>query len=411
MRRAIRWIIIGLIALGIISALVWAFQPQPVAVEIAEVVRGPMQVGVEEDGQTRIRERYVVSAPLAGRLLRITLDPGDPVVAGETLLAAIEPTDPSLLDVRAQAQAEAKVRMAEAFLQGTEARLGRANAELEFAQSEHERVLRLYEQDTVGIEELERVELRYKSSQQDVRSAAFAQEVAKFELAQAEAALLHTRPAEEGTGGSATTRPEPQLRIVAPVNGAVLRRMQESSAVVVAGTPLLEVGDPRDLEVVIDVLSTDAVQIEPGSPAMIERWGGDEPLEAVVRLVEPSAFTKISALGVEEQRVNVILDFVAPPEQRPTLGDAYRVEANITLWEGEDVVQVPTGALFRRGDQWSVFVIETESGGASVARERPIRIGHRNGLWAQVLEGLEPGERVVAYPSDRVTPGTKVVPR
>ena len=407
MRRAVRWIIISLIALGIISALVWAFRPQPVAVEVAEVVRGSMQVGVEEDGQTRIRERYVVSAPLAGRLLRITLDPGDPVVAGQTLLAAIEPTDPSLLDVRALAQAEAKVRASEALLQGAEARLARADAELEYAESERTRVLGLYEDNALGIEEVERVELRYKSAQQDVRSAMFALEVAKFELEQARAALLHTRPAEDG---ASTTQPEPQLRIVSPVNGAVLRRIQESSAVVPAGTPLLEVGDPRDLEVVIDVLSTDAVQIEPGSPATIERWGGDKPLEAVVRLVEPSAFTKISALGVEEQRVNVILDLLAPPEQRPTLGDAYRVEANITLWEGENVVQVPTGALFRRGEQWSVFVIESE-GGANVARERPIRIGQRNGLWAEVLEGLQAGQRVIAYPSDRVTSGAQVVPR
>lgn len=405
-----RWIIIGLIALGIISALIWAFRPQPVAVEEAEVIRGPMQVGVEEDGQTRIRERYVVSSPLAGRLLRITLDPGDAVVAGETLLAAIEPTDPSLLDVRALAQAEAKVRMAEAFLQGAEARLGRANAELEYAESERTRVLGLYEQGTLGIEEVERTELRHKSAQQDVRSALFAQEVAKFELEQAQAALLHTRPAQENGNGSVTTQPEPQLRIVAPVNGVVLRRLQESSAVVPAGTPLLEVGDARDLEVVIDVLSTDAVQIEPGSPATIERWGGDEPLKAVVRLVEPSAFTKISALGVEEQRVNIILDLLAPPEERATLGDAYRVEANITLWQAEDVVQVPTGALFRRGEQWSVFVIESEAGG-DVAKELPVRIGHRNGLWAEVIEGLTAGQRVVAYPSDRVISGTRVIMR
>ncbi len=408
MKRAVRWIILGLLAAGIIALLFFAFRPQPVPVEVAEVVRGPMQVGVEEDGETRIRERYVVSAPLAGRLARITLDPGDPVTGGETLLATIDPTDPSLLDVRAVAQAQARVGAAEAALAQTEARLRAAQAEFEFSQREMTRVLGLYEAGTFGEEELDRARLREETAVQDVRSAEFAQDVARFELEQAQSALLRTQPQGEGATRPATgdVPQEGQFRIVAPVSGVVLRLFQESSAVVAAGADLLEVGDPRDIEAVIDVLSTDAVQIVPGAPATIERWGGGEPLRAVVRRVEPAAFTKISALGIEEQRVNVILDLATPFEQRQSLGDAYRVEANITLWQGDDVVQVPTGALFRRGDQWSVFLIEN-----GIATERPVTIGHRNGLVAEVLEGLQPGDRVVAYPSDRVSSGTQVVER
>lgn len=403
MKRAVRWIILALVAVGIIAALVLAFRPQPVPVEFAEVTRGPLQVGVEEDGQTRIRERYVISAPLAGRLQRITLDPGDPITAGQTLLAAIDPTDPSLLDVRELALAEARVGAAEAALRQTDARYERAQAELDFAEKDLARIRELAP-GTFGEEELDRAELRRETALQDLRSAQFAQDVSRFELEQAQAAMVRTQP--EGSATQPTTDSTAQLRLIAPVEGVVLRLLQESSAVVTAGTPLLEVGDPRDLEAVVDVLSTDAVQIEPGAPATIERWGGGEPLRAAVRLVEPAAFTKFSALGVEEQRVNVILDLVSPYEERRNLGDAYRIEANITLWQADDVVQVPTGALFRRGDQWSVFVVEN-----GIAAERPVRIGHRNGLAAEVLEGLEPGEKVIAYPSDRVSAGTKVVAR
>jgi HlyD family secretion protein len=362
-----------------------------------------MQVGVEEDGQTRIRERYVISAPLAGNLQRITLDPGDPITAGQTLLAAIDPTDPSMLDVRAIAQAEARVRASEAAMLQAEAGYERAQAELDFAEKDLARIRELDAPGTLGDEELDRAELRQQTAVQDLRTARFAVDVARFELEQVQAALLHTRP------GDSTTQPtdaSAQLRLIAPVDGVVLRLLQESSAVVTPGTPLLEVGDPRDLEAVVDVLSTDAVQIEPGAPATIERWGGGEPLRAAVRLVEPAAFTKFSALGVEEQRVNVILDLLTPFDQRQSLGDAYRIEANITLWQADDVVQVPTGALFRRGDQWSVFVIEE-----GLAREVPVQIGQRNGLVAEVLEGLEPGQQVIAYPSDRVSEGTQVVAR
>ena len=276
MKRAVRWIIVVLIAVAIAAVLYFAFRPQAVPVEVAEVMRGPMQVGVEEDGQTRIRERYVISAPLAGRLQRITLDPGDPIEAGQTLLAAIDPTDPSLLDVRALAQAEARVRTAEAALRQADARLERAGAELDFAEKELARVLGLYEQSTIGVEELERAQLRQETAVQDLRSAEFGADVAQFELEQAQAALMHTRPEPENGGSASTTAPatsaaEPQLRLIAPVEGVVLRLLQESSAVVTAGTPLLEVGDPKDLEAVVDVLSTDAVQIEPGAPATIER--------------------------------------------------------------------------------------------------------------------------------------------
>ncbi len=400
MKRWLRWMVSGLVLIAAAAVLMYVFRPQPVPVEVAEVTRGPMQVTVEEDGQTRIRERYIVSAPLAGQLQRIVLDPGDPVTAQETLLALIDPTDPSLLDVRAQAEAEARVRMAEAAVARAEALFERAGIEHNFAIREHERVVEAHRSGAAaGAREVDEAKMRLETAQQEEHSARFALDIARFELEQAQAALLHTRPGGEPEDAAG-------FPIISPVNGAVLRLFQESMAVVAAGTPLLEVGDPADLEVVVDVLSTDAVRIEHGDSVIIERWGGDEPLRGAVRLVEPAAFTKISSLGVEEQRVNVIIDILSPVEERASLGDAYRVEAAIILWEDESVLRVPAGALFRDGEEWRVFTIKE---GRAV--EQPIELGHRNASEAEVLAGLAEGDRVVAYPSDRVRNGARVAPR
>lgn len=399
MKRLWRWTLTVILLLAAAAAVVVVFRPQPVPVDVAEVTRGPMQVTVEDDGQTRIRERYTISAPLAGQLQRIVLDPGDAVTANETLLAVIDPTDPALLDVRARAETEARVSTAEAALSRAEVVLERAQVAYNFALRERQRATEAAASGAAGAGELDEATMLFETAQQDARSAEFARDIARFELEQARAALLRTQP--DGAAGE-----QAGFQIIAPVSGVVLRLFQESTAVVAAGTPLLEVGDPSDLEIVVDVLSTDAVLIEPGDEAVIERWGGGEPLRGAVRLVEPAAFTKISSLGVDEQRVNVIIDLLSPPEERGSLGDAYRVEAAIVLWESADALRVPAGALFQEDGQWRVFLLRD-----GVAVERPVEIGRRTGVVAQVLGGLERGDVVVAYPSDRVRDGVRVAPR
>lgn len=400
MKRLWRWTLTVILLLAAGAVLVVVFRPQAVPVDVAEVTRGPMQVTVEDDGQTRIRERYTISAPLAGQLQRIVLDPGDPVTANETLLAVIDPTDPALLDVRARAEAEARVSTAEAALARAEVVLERADVAYNFAVRERQRATEAASSGAAGAGELDEATMLFETAQQDARSAEFARDIARFELEQARAALVRTQP------NGATAGEQAGFQIVAPVSGVVLRLFQESTAVVAAGTPLLEVGDPSDLEIVVDVLSTDAVRIEPGDEAVIERWGGGEPLRGAVRLVEPAAFTKISSLGVDEQRVNVIIDLLSPPDERASLGDAYRVEAAIVLWESPDALRVPAGALFHKAGQWRVFLLRD---GRAV--ERPVEIGRRTGSTAQVLDGLEQGDIVVAYPSDRVRDGARVAPR
>jgi HlyD family secretion protein len=400
MPRLLRHILVAVVGLVILAAIVWAFLPTPVPVDLAEVTRGEMLVTVDEDGQTRIKERYVVSAPLAGRLRRIDLDPGDVVEAQSSVVAVIDPTDPHLLDARQLAAAEARVRAAEAGLLRAGATLEQLNARAQFTEDELERIQNAYGKGAATRQELETRMLLHRQASEGHRAAQFAEEIARFELEQARSALLRTKPPESGDKAGSP------FEIQAPISGRVLRVFQESVAVLAPGTPLLEIGDPRDLELVIDVLSVDAVQVLPGAPIIVEHWGGAQPLEAAVRLVEPSAFTKISALGVEEQRVNVIADFVSPYEERATLGDGYRIEAAIVLWQAPDVIQVPASALFRISGHWAVFVVED-----GYARTRLIEIGRRNGLRAEVREGLEPGELVITHPSDAVADGIRVAAR
>lgn len=396
--RTVRRFLLLFFVLGAIAGIAYALWPAPVRVEAARVARGPMRVTVDEDGQTRIKERYIVSAPLAGRLARIDLREGDPVAAEKTVLALIEPVDPTLLDPRARAEAEARVRAAEAAVEHSGAALQSAAAALELAQSELANLRDARSKGAAGVLELERAEAVARIREEEARAAGFARDIARFELDLAKAAFLRTDP----QGVNADWR----FPITSPITGHVLRVLQESAGVVQAGTPLLELGDPQDLELVVDILSSDAVAVRPGAQAVLERWGGEAPLQGRVRLVEPAAFTKISALGVEEQRVNVIIDFADPPEVRVGLGDAYRVEARIVVWESADVLKVPTGALFRHADSWAVFVI---ADGRAAARD--VTIGKRNAQEAQVLSGLAEGETIVVYPSDKVRAGVRVEPR
>lgn len=395
MRRAI-WFVIGL---AIIGAIILAFRPQPVEVELAEATVGPMMVTVEEEGRTRIRERYIISAPLDGRLRRIELEPGDPVVANQTLIAVIDPIPPSLLDIRSQAAAEARVSAAEAALQRAEAMYERAKGMAELAQSNLDRMVEASERDAASVQELDEAATELHVAQQDLRSADFSRDVARYELELAQSALLTTKRQEDAEGDGA-------FEVLAPITGHVLRVVQESAQPITAGTPLVEVGDPSDLEVVVDVLSQDAARIRPGMEAMLEQWGGGPPLEGVVRVVEPAGFTKISALGVEEQRVNVIIDLVTPFEMRRTLGDEFRVEARIIVWNSDDVLKIPSGALFHQGDDWAVFV---NNDGRAELRE--VEVGRANGLETQIRSGLEAGDEVVLHPGDRIDDGVRIEKR
>lgn len=419
MKIIFRRVILLLLAAAIVGAIVYGLRPLPVEADLAKVTRGRVRETVDQDGKSRIREKYIVSAPLAGRLLRIDLDPGDEVQEG-TLLASIEPRDPDLLDARAVLQAEANVRAAESKVKRTAPLLEEAIANEQFAEAELKRVqdAKASNPRAVTDSDVENKLMAFRTRGALVRSAQHAVDIAKFELDQARAALLSSRPRQavddeggvEGDGAPSTSDAPPpktggswHFTIRAPISGRVLRVFQESSAVIAAGTNLLELGDPTDLEVEIDVLSREAVKIKPDAPVLLEHWGGDKPLHGRVRLIEPSAFTKISTLGVEEQRVNVIVDLIDPPQERTELGDGFRVEARIVVAEAAGVIKVPTSALFRVGNQWAVFRVE-----GGVARQRPVKIGLQNGLEAEVLEGLEEGDEVVTHPGDNVTDGIEL---
>ncbi|MCC7387066.1 MAG: efflux RND transporter periplasmic adaptor subunit [Deltaproteobacteria bacterium] len=394
-RRWVRRLIWGALGLVIVAAIVIAWQPRPVAIDVATVSRGRFVVTVDEDGRTRVKDRYTVSAPLSGNLARPELHPGDTVKEGQ-VLARIAPLAPPLLDERTRASAEARVAAALAALQQAKAAIDRVRTAKEFADREVERQSALRQQGAVPPQALERAELEAKSRHEEQTSATFGARVAEHELQVARSALGRLR-----SGKAPET--QDQFELTAPVSGIVLRVLQESGGVVVPGTPLLELGDASALEVVVGVLTADAVKIQPGSAASIERWGGDSALKAHVRIVEPSAFTRISALGVEEQRVNVVLDLLDPYERWKTLGDGYRVEVRIVLHDTDGVLQVPPSAAFKVGERWSVYRLED-----SVVRVVPIEIGARSDRALEVRSGLTAGDRVVMYPSDRLGDGVTV---
>lgn len=403
----------GAVALLVLALVAWALMPRPQEADFATVERGALEVTVDEEGETRVRDRFVVSSPLAGRVLRIELEPGDAVEAGD-VVATLEPTAPALLDARARSELEALVGAARASLARAEAELTAAEAERDFAATELERMGRLAEAEVVSQERLDAARTEARAREEGVRAARAAVAAARQDLAAARARLVQ---ATEARGGG---EPEVGAPVVvrAPLDGVVLRRLRESESVVPAGEPLLELADPAALEIVSDLLSTDAVRVDPGDPVRLEQWGGAEPINARVRRVEPFGFTKISALGVEEQRVNVVMDFVDPRTGWQKLGDGYRVEVRIVVWQADDVLKVPTSALFRRssglevdgegaeGEPWAVFVVADGK-----AKLRPVRIGRKNGLEAQVLSGLEEGETVIVHPADDVADGVEVVER
>lgn len=380
---------------ALIVAFALGMRPSPVPVDLAPVARGPLRVTLDEEGETRIRDRFVVSAPFTGRILRIDLDPGEPVRKGD-VLAILRPGEPNLLDVRSRASLEARVRSAQAALGRAKADRERARAELRFAESEFSRNNALGKQGIVSQERVDQARLAVDTRRGALAATEYEVEAAQHELEAARASLLEA--GDTGGGGLFEVR--------SPVDGAVLRRLRESESVVAAGEPLLEVGDPRDLEIVSDLLSTDAAQLRPGQLVSIEQWGGETPLAARVRRIEPSGFTKISALGVEEQRVWVVMDLVDAPERRPSLGDGFRVEVRVVMWEGGDVLQVPTSSLFRDDQGWAVFAVENGK-----AVKRRVEAGHQNGTTAEIRSGLKEGDRVIVHPGAEVADGVAVEER
>lgn len=378
----------------IILALGYGFMPRPVPVETSEVKRGQMRVAIKEAGKTRVENRFVVSAPVAGYALRINLDVGDTVDRGQ-VITELEPLRSTVLDPRSRAEAKARVSAAEAAISSSKENAQAAKADAEFAEKELGRIKQLYRDGLVTQGKLDEAETEKRRTEAALRASDFAVDIARHQL---EAAVTALKYSASGNGSS-----RDRVIIKSPVSGRILKIDRKSEGVVREGQPLIDIGDPQALEVEVDVLSADAVRIRPGMPVIFERWGGEGPLEGRVRNIEPSGFTKVSALGVEEQRVLVISDIVSPPEKWAQLGDGYRMEANFILWEAPDVLQVPVSALFRYEDGWAVFLLQEKR-----ALLRKIKIGHRNGLSAQVVSGLDEGDTVITHPSGSIEDGTRV---
>jgi HlyD family secretion protein len=388
-------IALGVVLAALIALVAWALRAPPVSVELAEVRKGVFEQTVSDDGKTRVRERYTVSAPLAGRVERIRLKAGDPVERGQ-VVALLMPSAPALLDARAVRELQARVGAAEAQQLRARAEVARVMAQRDQAQADFDRQVRLWKEGFISATAREQAELALRTAGRTVEAARYSEDAAGHELNQARAALARYRSGEPGA----------KWEVTSPVTGSVLKVTQESEGTVILGAPLVELADARSLEAVVDVLSQESVAIRPGMPARIDLGRGVAPLAARVRLIEPAAFTKISALGVEEQRVNVVLDFVEPLDTVQTLGDGFRVEAAIVTHRVADVVTVPVGALFRDGEGWAVFVAQDGQ-----AVKRAVKAPLRNGTEALVEDGLKPGERVVVYPSDALRDGSKIEAR
>lgn len=385
------------VAVLVIGLLGWGFWPQPVVIEAIVAERAPLTITVEEEGRSRVIDRYIISAPVDGVACRVQLDVGDPVQQGEVLLG-ITPLESQVLDQRSRAQAVAAVAAAQSTLAAAREQASAAEAAAQLATNELKRLQPLAQKGLASKGELDRVETEVQTSTAAKRSADFSVQVAGYEVQAAQSVLVYS--------GGAKGEPVVRVPITSPVTGKILKVLRECEGPVRTGEPLLEVGDPAALEVEVDVLSADAVQIKPGMHVLFDRWGGGQPLQGVVRIVEPVGFTKFSALGVEEQRVLVISDFTSPPEEWQRLGDGYRVEAKFVLWHEENVLQVPASSLFRYGNGWAVFVVDDQR-----AQRREVKVGQRNGLAAQISMGLEEGDTVINHPSDEVEDGVRVVSR
>lgn len=391
-------ILLAAFVLVFAAAITLALRKPAVPVDIGQASRGAMMATVDDLGETRVRDLYVVSAPVTGQLLRVPLKPGTLVVPHATILARIQPMEPTPLDARAYSQAQAEVRQFEDRLSADRSRITELRAQLSFSERDFARVESLAGRGFVPQASLDRARAARDRDKAALNIAVRAADATAHNLESAKAALLVSGTAKKGSGA---------LDVTSPVRGYVLRVPQESERAVVAGTPLVEIGDPKQLEIVTDLLSSDAVRVRAGAPVLIEDWGGERPLKGRVRLVEPYAFTKISALGVEEQRVNVVVDFTEPLEAIRRLGHGYRATVRIVTWSAPEVLKVPISALFRSAGKWSLFTIDRNRR----ARLKTVSIGHMNDKEAELLGGLNAGEKVLLHPSDKVGEGVKVAER
>ena len=386
------------LALAVLLMLFWAFRPEPVAVDVSHVSEGPLAVTIVDDGRTQVKELYVVSAPIAGRLLRLDPEVGDKVVAGESQIAIMQASGPGFLDERRAHEAEAAVEAAEAALQLAVDDVERVRAEVDFAQAEIDRAEALVASNTASPARLDRAKLSFRTAQAQLKTAQSNVRMRKADVAVARAALIGPDHPESTIGGI--------ISIKAPINGVVLTLNHESEGVVTSGTPLMELGDPDDIEIIADFLSHQAVKVQPEAKVYVEGWGGD-PLTGRVRLVEPKGFTKISALGIEEQRVNIRIDFDRSEAfLNARIGHGFRVEPRIVLWEGENILQVPTSALFRNNGGWAVFEVVD-----GTAIQVDVTVGHMNDNQAEVIDGLKVGATVIVHPPESVMDDTSVIAR
>lgn len=390
-------------AVGALGLLVFAFMPERLKVDIVAVTKGDLLITLEGEGKTRIHDIYVVSAPIDGRITRIESEPGDIVTAGKTIIANMYPANPQFLDKRSETQARADVDGAKAALALANARVKQARAQLEYDIADYKRTQVLYQQKTVSQAHLERSELRLKTLRAELETSQSNQQVMQSRLESAQARLL--KP-EENTQAQDEQNEHCQICIHSPVDGRVLRILHKSESIVPVGTALVEIGDTADLEVKIEMLSTNAVRVKVGDQALIKRWGGSEDIRAQVRIIEPSGFTKVSALGVEEQRVNVILSFTDPIEKWQALGDSFRVEAAIIIDHADDVIKVPLSAIFRQNEIWSVFKVVD-----GTVELQAVTVGRRNDRFAEIQQGLEMGDQIITHPGNNVEDGVNVEPR
>ena len=390
LRRKILMISVVLI---VVVLLIYGFLPKTQDVDIAVVKRGPLQITIEEEGRTRLKERFTISAPTAGYLRRIAVKVGDSVQKGQ-VVAVLEPLHSQALDPRSRATAQAAVSAADASLKAALEREKVAKADAAYLDQRRERLKALYDKGSISRDQFDQITSESQKARALQLSTAAEVNVARSELERAKITLRNFSTVREA--GNA-------VEVTSPVNGVVFRVYQESEGAVNIGQPLMDIGDAGNIEVRVEVLSSDAVKIQKGTAVFFKRWGNEEPLTGRVRLIEPAGFTKISSLGVEEQRVLVLADITSPRDKWHALGDGFRMESHFIIWEGQNILQIPASALFRAGDQWAVFVVEKGK-----ARRRMVEIGQRSGLAAEVLSGLKENEKVLAYPDDTISEGTKV---
>ena len=399
----IKFVMKLVIAMILVGFLVFAFMPESIKVDMVRVQKGDILVTLDGEGKTRIHDIYIVSTPVDGRVTRIESEPGDRVKAGDTVIANMYPANPRFLDKRSEIQAQADVEGARAALALADARVKQVEAQLEFDTSELKRTEELFQKNSVSQAGLERAQLSLKTLKAELETAKSNQQVMLARLEAAKVRLLQPESKEL----VASQRDEHcNICIRSPVDGRVLRILHKSESIVPVGTPLVEIGDSADLEVIIEMLSTNAVKVKVGDEALIKRWGGDQDIKARVKLIEPSGFTKISALGVEEQRVNVVLAFTDPIEKWSNLGDAFRVEAAIIIDRADNAIKVPLSALFRQEEQWSVFKVV--DGTAQIQR---VEVGRKNDRFAEIKKGLKIDDLIIVHPSNDVNDGVGVVTR